>query len=1103
MGQSLRHYHVFISYRHNDRDKRIAEELQKRLEKYKVRNSKTGQMEWLTVFRDQSELPTSNDLGRDIEMALEASDYLVIICSRDYRKSIWCMRELSYFRSLHGNSNAQILPIITEGEPEECFPPEICFREEIIYNGATPQTVQVPVEPMAADVRGETIDKQIKKLRTTEYMRIAAPVLGVPFDALYQRRARGRFQKIFAAVFIALVLAIGFGVYNFSVNQKLTAQQKGILESDSRNLAHTAQLLSEDGQRKQALETILQAFPSENQERSIVPEAIQTLSQMMGVYQAPSYQTTQIYQGYNEIKDVVLSEDGRYLVMITSAKDIVCYDFQKQQEIWRYYFEEINFQAIIQPKLVHIPGSSSVLVIEADRIVKYFIPTGKLQWESSLFGEFTDDYNSVVSPDGKQIAVCAKARRSEYGGETTYVVHFIDTETGEESGMVGGFLYSVEDYLEPDENYRKFRVGASGFSEDSQYFTLVIDHDPSENCVVDFSKLAIIDLKGNAFCGYFTAKAGANTRRVGLGKEWYGHYVDLVPVTDTYGVKCGYYYCIKIIEGKEDERGVWDSTSKEDVTLLAGTVSDKDSSWNFQASYPSISGKYSFRTVSTDGLGAFRIDERMLFVADQGMAIIELDDTAHSEYDFSSKVIQLFVENGEIQALFADGSLKKFNVDTHFCLLTLELAQRKRITKENCGIATEPINGQMVLLPEYASNTALICKKIGDSTGKTVTFPNFYDEMTGAKLIPVFGNKLLAVHEGYDLLLGLLDIQNMCVTTLTANHIKNHEFQNMICQGISADAQWLILGNYIWDLSSNTFVSSAEYPWQEKNLRGLSFLASDDAILSPGAASLVYFYESSEQWWYNGDVIEVPMEYQGSRIADKVIHADGNFFMIGQNGLLAAKVGIDEEDVYSGLMVFSAKDQVWRYVPSDAGAFSAQEIVPCCVSAQNNPWIGIAELDNVLRVYDWDKDSYIHQYTLNVPASSICYMSYFEDDQYMLLGTDERLQILDMRTGRLLLDEEIAALAGAELGYASGLVPYDCSEFGEFLAVYLKSNNNYGLCINTKSWQIEDKIPDLKLINDSVVITSSSVETLNVYPRWSIEDLLATARQELSEYSSE
>ena len=121
----------------------------------------------------------------------------------------------------------------------------------------------------------------------------------------------------------------------------------------------------------------------------------------------------------------------------------------------------------------------------------------------------------------------------------------------------------------------------------------------------------------------------------------------------------------------------------------------------------------------------------------------------------------------------------------------------------------------------------------------------------------------------------------------------------------------------------------------------------------------------------------------------------------------------------------------------------------------------------------------------------------------MLLGTDERLQILDLETGRLLLDEATMSFADDELGYARGLAPYDCSESGESLAVYLKSNKNYGLCINTKTWQIEDKIPDLQFINDSVVVTSSSIETMNVYSRWSIEDLLAAARQELSEYSSE
>lgn len=1110
MSQSLRHYHVFISYRHNDRDKRIAEELQKCLEKYKVRNPKTGQMEWLTVFRDQSELPTSNDLGKDIEMALEASDYLVIICSKDYQKSIWCMRELSYFRNLHNNSNVRILPIITDGEPEECFPPELCFREEAVYSGEALQTVQIPVEPMAADVRGANLSEQIKKLRSTEYMRIAAPVLGVPFDALYQRRARSRFQKILAAVFAALVLATGFGIYNFSVNQKLTAQQTEILESDSRNLAHTAQLLLEDGQRKQALETILQAFPSKDQERPIVPEAVQTLSQMMGVHQLPSYQHTQTYQGHDEVRDMVLSEDGRYLVMITSRKNIVCYDLQKQQEVWRQRFEEINFQAIEEPMLVGMPGSNDILVIEANRIVKYSIPTGIVQWENRLFGGLIDDYNYSVSPNGKRIAFCVKARPKEYDGKTVYVVHFIDTDTGNETIAAGGFSYMIEDHLTQEEERTKFQVGPSGFSADGRYFTLVIEPDtftlanPSDDDTTDFSKLAVIDLEETEFCGYFTVTAGVNVRRVELGNNQYTPYVvDVIPVTDELGTKCGYYYCIK-------NRGPLNHMSEEGSTLLAGMALTTNSAWNFQAKYPSVSGRYVFKALSAGGVGAFQIDERMLFVAGQGAAIIELDGSERIRYDFTSKVVQLFEEDDEIQALFLDGSLKKFNIKNGYWgySLTLELVQRNRITTESCGMATKSANDQMALIPEYASNVVLICKKIGDSTRKEVVLPNFNNDIADVKMLSASDKKMLAVSRSANLPLAILDFHSMDIITPTADQVKI--ILDMDYQGISADENWLILGDDIWDLSSNTLEPSGKYPWQEQNLQGLSFLALDNIILSPEVRYNFYFPEWAEpkmQWWHNGNTIEVPLVYQDERIDKKYIRsAGGDVFLIGQNGLLAVMVDINEHFLYSGLLVFSSKDLIWRYVQSGASIVAQKRTVtPRSTFAQNHPWIGIFELDGVLRIYDWDSDSYIHQYELNLPVSSLQCMAFFGGDRYVLLGADKQLQILDISNGELLLDEVIASQTKANLGDTDEFIPYNYTELGDTLVIYLKSNSNknYGLCIDTKNWQIEDKIPDLQLINDSVVITSSSVETMNVYSRWSVEDLLAAARQELSEYSSE
>ena len=117
-------YDAFISYRHLSPDKPIAIRLQKLLETYTPPKGAVGQNgqpnpaarqnqlkpRKLHLFRDESELPTSNDLGADIQSALEQSRFLAVICSPQFEKSKWCMQEVTYFKALHGGSNRSIRP---------------------------------------------------------------------------------------------------------------------------------------------------------------------------------------------------------------------------------------------------------------------------------------------------------------------------------------------------------------------------------------------------------------------------------------------------------------------------------------------------------------------------------------------------------------------------------------------------------------------------------------------------------------------------------------------------------------------------------------------------------------------------------------------------------------------------------------------------------------------------------------------------------------------------------------------------------------------------------------------------------------------------------
>lgn len=1105
MEQTSRHYHAFISYRHNDRDQKIAAALQKKLEKYKIQNPQTGKMEWLTVFRDRSELPTSADLGRDIQNALESSDYLVILCSREYQKSAWCMRELTYFKALHGGSNERILPILIDGEPDECFPPEICFREEPDGTDAS-RTLRIPVEPMAADVRGDTLNRQLKKLRSTECLRIAAPILGVPFDTLYQRKTREHIRNLVAVFAVILSLSVGFGIYNSAVNQKLTQQQQEILTSDAKNLTFTAQLLFQNNRRKDALQTLLGAFPTKEQPRPAVAEAEQTLHELMYTYREPGYYANAEYQGYDEIIRPVLSEDGRFLVAIDSSKSLVCYDFWAQEEIWRRPLDQSSYQLMVCPNLQLIAGNNAVLLTQPYDVQKISIATGSVEWTVEMPGtyksdyQFTSDFNPILSPDGKHLAVCNGEESADPEGGTVFRVYFYDTQTGEKCIAATGITYVPGSQFPQNSAYQKFKLGPSGFSQDGRFFTLVVDHDPSEACDSDYAELAVIDLEKACFSGFYLAQAGTNTTRFGGSGN---QYMDLFPLSDPSGASCGFLYRIKAVWEDRDPSSAWPTTFA-DHTLYSGTVFPEAKETPFQARYNSL---YAFEAIYGDGVGVFPQGNDILFVDNTGAERVDLLTLSATSISFADRTcIRCFSEDDRVLLLFDNGALGEITSSTSIC----RPVQADKVTNQICRYATEPVNGFMAIIPEYSSQSAVVCSRLGDPTGTSVLSKAFETTISYAQTLPLSEGNAFLLTSGAQLSATTVDTQNLIIRTQCVNPISN---TNMDFQGINTDKNLVLLGSYIWDLSANTIVDSSEFPWQTQNLDGLSFLALGDQILKPGYSSALN-HASTLQWWHHGVPVEVPLEYQGDSIIDNRVFSMATYqedaFLIGANDLLVAKMGFGELDPakeiyalpgngrYSGVLIFSLRDQVWRYVPSGATSYYPRDyFVPYCAFANSHQQLGILEQDGVLRVYDWDRDAYIAQCDLQISYSSVRYMAFVKNDQYVLICTDKRVLVVDLETGTTVFTETVS---GNDSGFTvSDRLSYSAAEFGNHLSVALDNPLAEGLCINTETWQVEYRIPGLRYMDEFAVITATPDEKqLILYPRWSTEDLIAAAAQELS-----
>ncbi len=238
-------YSAFISYRHQTPDQEIAQKLHRMIETFTVpsalRKGKSRHPE--KVFRDQEELPLSSDLGKDIETALDNSEWLICICSPRYMESRWCQREVEYFVAHKGRD--RVLTVLTEGEPQNSFPELLLYETD--ENGNRKER-----EPLAADVRSEDLAGSLKKLKKEKF-RILAPMVESSFDGLYQRQRRRVLRNVLTAAVAAVVILGSFLAYALiqngrirEQNQKIEAQNTELTEKNEQIETQNTQLTEQN-----------------------------------------------------------------------------------------------------------------------------------------------------------------------------------------------------------------------------------------------------------------------------------------------------------------------------------------------------------------------------------------------------------------------------------------------------------------------------------------------------------------------------------------------------------------------------------------------------------------------------------------------------------------------------------------------------------------------------------------------------------------------------------------------------------------------------------------------------------------------------------------
>lgn len=458
-------YKAFISYNHNDRDSRVAQALHKRIETYVIPRNlrKNGKKKPGRVFRDEEELSASSDLSRHIEVALDESEFLVVICSPNAKESRWVSKEIAYFLKHH--EQAKVLTVLTDGSREEIY--KSLFRN-------------MP-EPLSLDLVGVP-DKKIERKLKERFPKIGAPLLGCEHNDLVMRenkRQRRIFRGWLAGITAVAAVIIGILLWsNWQIeeknreldlkNEELVHQNEELLLRESEVLTKEAMVLLQEGDRYGAIEKSLAALPGPDRERPVYTQATQVLFSAMKPFREQEhnyiFQKKVLSQG-SAIKDFCVDATGKLLTTADQFNTLTCFDTVTGEVRWRtetyqkYVYEE--------PRVYYCERLDCVLFFNKEVIASVSQQTGELLW--SMTPRYAQNQHMVLE---ERNGVFAFLLMEYQGKKCAYSLMLCSAETGEELGKIP--IITVEEgFLEvkcsfPGSNQKTHLTG--DFSADGRFY---------------------------------------------------------------------------------------------------------------------------------------------------------------------------------------------------------------------------------------------------------------------------------------------------------------------------------------------------------------------------------------------------------------------------------------------------------------------------------------------------------------------------------------------------------------------------------------------------------------------------------------------------------